>query len=87
MFGGLVSNLAQSLPRFSSLLNSACNTQFTIANQGNLISIRNRMRYHFPHPSERKRIKRQGFWARMATPEGRRVIQRKLVKGKWILGH
>jgi len=49
--------------------------------------IRNKTRYHFPHPNETKRIKKHGWAARMATPAGRRIIMRRILKGKHVLTH
>lgn len=49
--------------------------------------VRNKMRYHFPHPNERMRIKKFGWFARMATPNGRKILQRRILKGKHVLSH
>ncbi|XP_017776021.1 PREDICTED: 39S ribosomal protein L34, mitochondrial-like [Nicrophorus vespilloides] len=35
----------------------------------------------FPRPSDRKSIKRHGWEKRMSTPEGRRVLIRRILKG------
>ncbi|XP_017770085.1 PREDICTED: uncharacterized protein LOC108557886 [Nicrophorus vespilloides] len=51
------------------------------------LSIRNVIRCHFPRPSERKRIKRHGWEKRMSTPEGRRVLMRRILKGKHVYSH
>ncbi|XP_065167559.1 large ribosomal subunit protein bL34m [Atheta coriaria] len=50
-------------------------------------SIRTVIRCHFPRPSERKRIKRHGYKKRMSTPEGRRILMRKILKGCFVLSH
>jgi len=49
--------------------------------------VRNKMRYHFPHPNETKRIKKHGWNARMATLGGRKIIMRRILKGKHVLSH
>ncbi|TGZ49292.1 Uncharacterized protein DBV15_03086 [Temnothorax longispinosus] len=45
------------------------------------------MRYHFPHPNERRRIKRHGWSARLSTPNGRKILQRRILKGKHVISH
>ncbi|CAL1673383.1 unnamed protein product [Lasius platythorax] len=88
MFGKLISGIFQSLPRVgaSSQLPTVSVTP-VLWNPWNLIFVRNRMRYHFPHPKERMRIKKHGWFARMATPSGRRILQRRILKGKHVLSH
>lgn len=49
--------------------------------------IRTKTRNHFPRPNEAKRIKKHGWWTRMATREGRRVLQRRILKGRYVLSH
>ncbi|XP_025416814.1 39S ribosomal protein L34, mitochondrial [Sipha flava] len=49
--------------------------------------IRTKTRYHFPRPSEKKRIKKHGWWTRMATLAGRRTLQRRILKGRYVLSH
>lgn len=44
-------------------------------------------RYNFPKPSEYKRVTRFGWHARMSTPEGRKIIMRRILKGKHVLTH
>ncbi|KAK9751272.1 Ribosomal protein L34 [Popillia japonica] len=51
------------------------------------ISTRNIIRCHFPKPSERKRIKKHGYWKRMSTAAGRRIIMRRILKGRHVLSH
>ncbi|KAH8283665.1 hypothetical protein KR018_011579, partial [Drosophila ironensis] len=46
-----------------------------------------KVRCHFPKPKEVKRINVHGWEARMSTPEGRRVIMRRLLKGRHDLTH
>ncbi|XP_011159187.1 39S ribosomal protein L34, mitochondrial isoform X1 [Solenopsis invicta] len=88
MFGKLISGLFQSLPRASNQLSSTSVTVTPVIwSPWNLTFIRNRMRYHFPHPSETKRIKKHGWFARLATPSGRRILQRRILKGKHVLSH
>ncbi|KOC68228.1 39S ribosomal protein L34, mitochondrial [Habropoda laboriosa] len=71
-------------------LGQACSsilTPSTITNPWSLILSRGKMRYHFPHPSERLRIKRHGWEARMSTPNGRKILMRRILKGKYVLAH
>ncbi|XP_012151635.1 mitochondrial ribosomal protein L34 [Megachile rotundata] len=88
MFGRLISSAYQALPRlipFGQTSTSIINSPIT--NQWNLSLIRTKMRYHFPRPNERRRIKRHGWFARMSTPGGRRVLMRRILKGKYVLSH
>ncbi|XP_066251732.1 uncharacterized protein mRpL34 [Euwallacea similis] len=48
---------------------------------------RSNVRFHFPRPSERKRVKRHGFKARLSTPSGRRVLMNRILKGRWVYSH
>ena len=46
-----------------------------------------KVRCHFPKPREVKRIKVHGWDARMATEGGRRVLMRRILKGRYVLSH
>lgn len=59
----------------------------TTLNSWSIDFIRTKTRNHFPRPNEAKRIKRHGFWTRMATKEGRRILQRRILKGRYVLSH
>ncbi|GAB1862859.1 Large ribosomal subunit protein bL34m [Camponotus japonicus] len=89
MIGKLMSGIFQSLPRVgvSSQLSSAVSVTSAVWNPWSLTLVRNRMRYHFPQPNERKRIKKHGWFARLATPNGRKILQRRILKGKHVLSH
>ncbi|KAL6439061.1 hypothetical protein ACFW04_003806 [Cataglyphis niger] len=89
MISKLISGIFQSLPhmRASSQLSSTVSTTPVLWNPWSLTFIRNKMRYHFPHPNERMRIKKHGWFARMATPMGRKILQRRILKGKHVLSH
>lgn len=45
------------------------------------------VRNHFPRPSEKKRIGRHGYKARLSTPGGRKILMRRILKGRHILTH
>ncbi|CAH0718220.1 unnamed protein product, partial [Brenthis ino] len=49
--------------------------------------IRSKVRCYFPRPSEVKRVRRHGWKTRMSTPNGRRIIMRRLLKGCHVLSH
>ncbi|KAL0124365.1 hypothetical protein PUN28_006294 [Cardiocondyla obscurior] len=83
MFAKIVPSIFQS---FSKGINQSL-AVVPVWNPWNLIFTRNRMRYHFPHPNERKRIKKHGWLARLATPSGRKILQRRILKGKHVLSH
>jgi large subunit ribosomal protein L34 len=50
-------------------------------------SVRTKVRCYFPRPSEQKRIKKHGLKERLATPAGRRIIMRRILKGRHVLSH
>ncbi|KAF4522898.1 hypothetical protein B566_EDAN012056 [Ephemera danica] len=45
------------------------------------------VRDHFPRPNERRRINRHGWNKRMATVAGRRILMRRILKGRHVLSH
>ncbi|XP_027211766.2 uncharacterized protein mRpL34 [Penaeus vannamei] len=51
------------------------------------VSGRTNVRNHFPRPSEVKRVKRHGWKARMATLSGRKVLMRRILKGRHVYSH
>lgn len=53
----------------------------------NLLSIRTNVRNHFPRPSEKKRVKKHGWKTRMSTLAGRRILMRRILKGRHVLSH
>ncbi|KAF9814308.1 hypothetical protein SFRURICE_015245 [Spodoptera frugiperda] len=52
-----------------------------------LSSIRTKVRCYFPRPNEVRRVNRHGWKTRISTPNGRRVIMRRLLKGRFVLTH
>lgn len=52
-----------------------------------LISTRTNIRDNFPRAREGKRIKVHGWWKRMSTASGRRVLMRRILKGRHVLSH
>ncbi|XP_017763276.1 PREDICTED: 39S ribosomal protein L34, mitochondrial [Eufriesea mexicana] len=89
MINTLISKAYQTLPRLVSL-GQTCSSIFsstTISNSWSLTSNRTKVRYHFPHPNERRRIKRHGWFTRMSTPNGRKILMRRILKGKYVLSH
>ncbi|KAJ3653081.1 hypothetical protein Zmor_018998 [Zophobas morio] len=50
-------------------------------------SVRTIIRWHFPRPSERKRIVRHGWKQRMSTPAGRRILMNRILKGRHVYSH
>jgi large subunit ribosomal protein L34 len=49
--------------------------------------VRTKVRCYFPRPCEYKRIKRHGLKARLATAGGRRIIMRRILKGRHVITH
>ncbi|XP_006624101.1 39S ribosomal protein L34, mitochondrial [Apis dorsata] len=89
MTGTLISNIYKTFPRFAlfSQTFSSIFTSPTIINPWNLTINRTIMRYHFPRPNERRRIKRHGWITRMSTLSGRKILMRRILKGKYVLSH
>ncbi|XP_047029407.1 large ribosomal subunit protein bL34m isoform X2 [Helicoverpa armigera] len=52
-----------------------------------LSSIRTNVRCYFPRPNEVRRVNRHGWKTRMSKPNGRKVIMRRLLKGRFVLSH
>ncbi|XP_041981058.1 39S ribosomal protein L34, mitochondrial [Aricia agestis] len=50
-------------------------------------SIRTKIRCYFPRPNEVRRVRRHGWATRMSTPNGRRTIMRRILKGRYVLSH
>ncbi|XP_062554757.1 large ribosomal subunit protein bL34 [Armigeres subalbatus] len=51
------------------------------------LSARTVVRNQFPRAREVKRIRVHGWWKRMSTPEGRRILMRRILKGRHVLSH
>ncbi|KAG6448951.1 hypothetical protein O3G_MSEX005761 [Manduca sexta] len=50
-------------------------------------AIRTKVRCYFPRPNEVRRVRRHGWQTRMSTPNGRKTIMRRLLKGRFVLSH
>ncbi|XP_012215383.1 large ribosomal subunit protein bL34m [Linepithema humile] len=89
MIDKLIFKIFKSVPQtaISNQLTSTVNATSVTWNPWGLMLVRNIVRYHFPRPDERKRIKKHGWFARMATLNGRRILQRRILKGKHVLSH
>lgn len=62
----------------------------TTSNAGgawSLISVRTNIRDHFPRPREHKRVGLHGFLKRMSTKPGRRILMRRILRGRHHLSH
>ncbi|XP_022194160.2 39S ribosomal protein L34, mitochondrial [Nilaparvata lugens] len=58
-----------------------------ISDPWSLGSVRTSIVNTFPYPRETKRVRVHGFKKRMATPGGRKVLMRRILKGRFILSH
>ncbi|XP_075979901.1 mitochondrial ribosomal protein L34 [Anticarsia gemmatalis] len=52
-----------------------------------LSSIRTKVRCYFPRPNEVRRVRRHGWETRMSTHNGRKIIMRRMLKGRFVLTH
>ncbi|CAH0687722.1 unnamed protein product [Spodoptera exigua] len=64
-----------------------CTTSLAKPDCFSVSSIRTKVRCYFPRPNEVRRVNRHGWKTRMSTPNGRRVIMRRLLKGRFVLTH
>lgn len=72
----------------SSTHQSKSNTNEIIAGgTWSLLAIRTNIRNNFPRAKEGKRIKVHGWLKRMSTPSGRRILMRRILRGKHVLSH
>ncbi|EAT40207.1 AAEL008044-PA [Aedes aegypti] len=51
------------------------------------LSARTVVRNQFPRARETKRVRVHGWWKRLSTPEGRRTLMRRILKGRHVLSH
>ncbi|XP_045501012.1 39S ribosomal protein L34, mitochondrial [Colias croceus] len=65
----------------------AANTTLVKPDSCLLTSIRTKVRCYFPRPNEVRRVRRHGWEQRLSTPTGRRVIMRRILKGRFVLTH
>ncbi|KAM7342022.1 mitochondrial ribosomal protein L34 [Cochliomyia hominivorax] len=80
---------------FANILQKTCSSLATYgqimftreAHIFNRAVLKCKVRCHFPKPREVKRIKVHGWDARMATEGGRRVLMRRILKGRYDLSH
>lgn len=49
--------------------------------------VRTNIRNNFPRAKEGKRIKVHGWKTRMSTPGGRKILMRRILKGRHVLSH
>lgn len=52
-----------------------------------LISVRTNIRNKFPRAKETKRIKVNGWNTRMSTLSGRKILMRRILRGRHVLSH
>lgn len=84
--------LQQSLPVLGQpVIHRLCGSEISNQLQRNgawgYIFVRTKVRCYFPRPSEVKRIKKHGMKARLSTAAGRRIIMRRILKGRHVLSH
>ncbi|XP_026325876.1 39S ribosomal protein L34, mitochondrial [Hyposmocoma kahamanoa] len=87
----LISVVLQPLKRLGQSLPTVAST----VSMNNLVkpesflmsAIRTKVRCYFPRPSEVKRVRRHGWEYRMSTPNGRKIIMRRILKGRHVLSH
>lgn len=47
--------------------------------------IRTKVRYHLPHPTEVKRVRKQGFLKKVKTVNGRRYLMERILRGDKVI--
>lgn len=78
----VLSNTSSPLSTLSNVPQGA-----TAGGAWSLISTRTNIRNKFPRAKENKRIKINGWLTRLSTSGGRRVLMRRILKGKHVLSH
>ncbi|XP_037039175.1 39S ribosomal protein L34, mitochondrial [Bradysia coprophila] len=59
----------------------------TVAGGAWNLQIRTNIRNHFPRAKEHKRVVTHGWNKLMSTPGGRKVLMRRILKGRHVLSH
>ncbi|XP_045775394.1 39S ribosomal protein L34, mitochondrial [Maniola jurtina] len=76
--------MGQSLQSYAPTVSS----NSLVRSESPLLScIRTKVRCYFPRPNEVRRVRRHGWNTRISTPNGRRIIMRRLLKGRFVLSH
>lgn len=77
-----------SISRTCTTITTCGQLMFTrAAHPFNRAVLKPKVRCHFPKPREVKRINVHGWNTRMATEGGRRVLMRRILKGRYALSH
>uniref|UniRef100_A0A8D8XVB4 Large ribosomal subunit protein bL34m n=1 Tax=Cacopsylla melanoneura TaxID=428564 RepID=A0A8D8XVB4_9HEMI len=76
--------IREKLERHNPLTNSPMTASSIL---GGFESVRTLVRNHFPRPREKKRINQFGWETRMKTANGRKILMRRILKGRHILSH
>ncbi|XP_035783487.1 39S ribosomal protein L34, mitochondrial-like [Anopheles albimanus] len=82
----LLPKLPTAIPFFGGNLANSL-TEAAAGGAWGLLSARTVIRNQFPRARETKRVRVHGWWKRMSTLTGRRVLMRKILKGKHVLSH
>ncbi|CAH0399412.1 unnamed protein product [Chilo suppressalis] len=87
---GLLASFLQPLKHLTPKLQVAAEVSginFLLPETFNLSSIRTKVRCYFPRPNEVRRVRRHGWETRMSTHNGRKIIMRRILKGRYVLSH
>ncbi|KXJ80606.1 hypothetical protein RP20_CCG024273 [Aedes albopictus] len=71
----------------TSFINTALAPTPAVGGAWSTLSARTVIRNQFPRARETKRVRVHGWWKRLATPEGRRTLMRRILKGRHVLSH
>uniref|UniRef100_A0A182RVA0 Large ribosomal subunit protein bL34m n=1 Tax=Anopheles funestus TaxID=62324 RepID=A0A182RVA0_ANOFN len=88
----LVRSLQILLPKLPTVPFFSCNlanslSEVTAGGAWGFLSTRTVIRNQFPRARETKRVRVHGWLKRMSTLSGRRVLMRKILKGRHVLSH
>lgn len=53
--------------------------------QINSIQVRTKTRNYIPHPTETKRVRKQGLLKKLQTPQGRRELMLRILRGDKVI--
>lgn len=80
-------SVTKALPSLNLANEVTSNPNASIGGLYDMIVRHRGIRCYFPRPSERKRIKRHGFWKRMSTRNGQIILMRRILKGRYVISH
>lgn len=80
-------NIRMATPSLQTASQGLTGTNPMVGGAWSTLSVRTNIRDNFPRAKETKRITVHGWEKRMSTKNGRKIIMRRILKGKHVLAH